>query len=128
MKKIFTVLFLFLGLISNAWAGPNTDGWVPAGQGRIDYSGTTVSTSAWTTLLATVGDTDSLALDVFDSSGQTMKIGYSLDGGTTFVTLTLVYPGGLGWRDIKAPKNSLIGIRGVSGSATSGQVIANFFR
>ena len=81
-----------------------------------DYSVTGVGTTTWVALTKTTDD-HANRLEIFDSSGQLMEIGY---GGTAASATSVFYimPGGNGVVDIIAPKETNIYVRGVDGGAS----------
>lgn len=89
---------------------------------RNDYSSTAVTTGAYVQLIAS---TPSIAtqMEIFDSSGQTLKIAFGAPGSE--VDQFLVFPGGNGLKDVKVPASTRVSIRAVSASATSGEIDLN---
>lgn len=93
---------------------------------RVVYSSTNVTTSAYTTLISsTTAAID--AVDDFDSSGQTLRLGWGASCGA-IVDGPLIYPGGFGLRALSIPQGSCVGIKAISATANSGEADFNFMQ
>ena len=91
---------------------------------RYDYSATSVTTAAWTTLATAIGNIK--AIQVFDSSGQTMRLGY---GDTTSPTDYMLVPPG-GWDfpvECNLSSGTNLSVKAVSANATSGEITINLW-
>lgn len=91
---------------------------------RNDYTSTSVTTSAYTQLIASTS-ADYSAVEIFDSSGQTLKL--AIGGSGSEVDQFLIFPGGNGRIPYTVASGSRISIRAVSGNATSGEIDINFY-
>ena len=96
----------------------------PVTQSRIDYSTTTVTTTAWTTVVADMPSVVS-TIEIFDSSGKTLQLGIGAAGSET--RMLYVLPGGNGQVRLNMPQSSRLSIKGVSGAATSGELTVNLY-
>ena len=90
-----------------------------------DYSSANVGTTSWVALTKS-NDDHANRLEIFDSSGQLMEIGYGAAGSETAVFY--VMPGGNGVVDIIVPKETDIHVRGVDGAASAGILAINAFK
>lgn len=90
---------------------------------RNDYSSVNVTSGAWVQLVASLGS-DVNALDLFDSSGQTLEIGTG--AAASEVRLFLVYPGGNGQLPVRIASGTRVSIRAVSATANAGEIDINF--
>jgi len=92
---------------------------------RLVYTGTPVTTGAWTTLVGTTSKSIT-ALYVFDSSGQTMEIGVGPNGSES--RIMIIQPGGPdGAVEIVITQGSRIAVRAVSATADVGEIVLNTF-
>lgn len=91
---------------------------------RNDYSSASVTTSAYTQLIASTAAAYS-AIEIFDSSGQTLKI--AIGGAGSEIDQFLVFPGGNGWIPFSVASGSRISIKAVSANATSGEISLNLY-
>lgn len=83
-----------------------------------------VDTVNWTELIAST-PADITAVEIFDSSGQTLELGVGPAAGE--VRKFLVFPGGNGKvRPVEIPSGSRIAIRAISADADAGEFTANF--
>lgn len=89
---------------------------------RLDYSSTTVSTSAYTQLIAST-TADINRLHIFDSSGQTMSLNIGASGSESISFL--IPPGGIDI-DYKITSGNRISLKAVSGNASVGEININF--
>jgi len=90
---------------------------------RNVYSSTNVLTSAWVQLDADI-DSSIKELEIFDSSGETMKLGIGAAGSE--VDLVQIPPGG---NEHRVPaylsEGIRLAIRAVSANATVGEIVIN---
>lgn len=123
MKKVFYVFVaalaltvLLMPLVTNALGGATA-------QYRNVYSSTNVTTSTWVQL----GVLPDIVrqVQVFDSSGQTMELGVGAAGSQ--VIQFLIIPGGNGILYLNAAMGSVIWVKAVSGTASTGEIDLNFF-
>lgn len=91
---------------------------------RNDYSSTAVTTAAYTQLIASTAAIYT-AVEIFDSSGQTLKL--AIGGAGSEVDQFLIFPGGNGRIPIRIAASSRISIRAVSGTASVGEICINFY-
>ena len=103
---------------------PVTYGKLPITQVRRVYSTGNVTTSAWVELIAETSDF-ATAIEVFDSSGQTLKIGVGASGSE--VDQFNIVPGGNGLVPIQIPKGSRVAVKAVSGTANAGELDINLW-
>ena len=90
---------------------------------RNVYSSTNVTSGAWVQLIASTGSATN-AIDIFDSSGQTLELGTGAASSET--RLILIYPGGNGPQPVVIPSSTRVSIRAVSGTASVGELDINF--
>jgi len=91
---------------------------------RNDYTVTSVTTAAYTQLIASTSAAYS-ALEIFDSSGQTLKL--AIGGAGSEVDQFLIFPGGNGRIPFTVAAGSRISIRAVSATASAGEIDINFY-
>lgn len=117
-------LTLFLILASSAFADFGNPS--PGSVIRYTYSGSTVTTSAWTQLSASLPNVVR-AVQIFDSSGQTMQLGLG-PSGSEIAMPWYIYPGGQNDMIpmVAGPYNRLV-IRAISGNATQGELDLNLY-
>ncbi len=96
----------------------------PVDKGRYDYSGGTVSTVAYTQLIAATAATAS-QLEIFDSSGQTLVL--AIGAALAEVDQLYIIPGGNGRIPIQIPSGSRLSIKAVSANATVGECTVNLY-
>ena len=88
-------------------------------QVRNDYTVTPVTTAAPVTLLASLAG-NANAIEIFDSSGQTLRL---FVGAANII----VPPGGNGLLPVFIPVGSSISIQAISNDAVSGEIDINFY-
>lgn len=120
MNKLFLAILAFLSVLFSfqASAAPYSV--------RNAYASTNVTTSAWVQLLAK--DTLSFqtsAVCIFDSSGQTLKLGLGASGQEQQV---LIIPPGGGCFPLAIPPNDRLSIKAITATASSGEIDLNFFQ
>lgn len=91
---------------------------------RKDYSAGSVTTGAWVQLVASTTSATNL-IEIFDSSGQTMKIGTG--AAASEVSQLYVFPGGNGPVSIAIPASTRVSVRAVSSTASVGELDINFW-
>jgi hypothetical protein len=91
---------------------------------RNDYTSTAVTTAAYTQLIASTSAAYS-ALEIFDSSGQTLKL--AIGGAGSEVDQFLIFPGGNGRIPFTVASGSRISIKAVSATANAGEIDINFY-
>lgn len=101
------------------------DSGTPVQTIRNDYASANVTTGAWVQLDASLDSRVSHA-EISDSSGQVMELGYGPVGSEQ--RLILLPEGGLFSRfPLKLDAGMRLAVRAVSGDATSGNLIINFY-
>ena len=103
---------------------PAPSGRTPRGFVRNVYSVTPVTTAAYVQLFASTSGAVAL-MEIFDSSGQTLKIAFG--AAASEVDQFLVIPGGNGPISIAIPALTRVSIRAVSASATAGEIDINLY-
>lgn len=122
MKKIlFALTFLAFSMPASAQNIP----FGPLAAIRTDYSSTNVTTGAWVQLVASLGAATS-GVEIFDSSGQTLLLGYGPSGQE--VGQFIIFPGGNGIVPFGFPAGVRVVIKALSGTASSGESDINFYR
>ena len=91
---------------------------------RNDYGSVNVTTAAYVALIASTSGAANL-MEIFDSSGQTLKIAFG--AAASEVDQFLVFPGGNGPVSISVPASTRVSIRAVSASATVGEISLNLY-
>lgn len=91
---------------------------------RNDYTSTAVTTAAYTQLIASTAAAYS-AVEIFDSSGQTLRL--AIGGAGSEVDQFLIFPGGNGRIPYSIASGSRISIRAVSATANVGEICINFY-
>jgi hypothetical protein len=91
---------------------------------RLSYASTSVTTSAYTQLIASTGAAYS-AIEIFDSSGETLKL--AIGGAGSEVDQFLIFPGGNGRLPYSIASGSRITVRAVSANATAGEICINLY-
>lgn len=92
---------------------------------RLNYADQNVDTSAWVELVAALPKTCQL-LEIFDSSGQSLSLGLGESGQEN--QLFIITPGGNNQLPIFLPTLSRISLKAISGNATEGEIIINFYQ
>ena len=130
MKTMYSFLILFGFLTTSVCYGGRsstdvtTEGRTPVTSVRTAYSSTNVTTGAWVELVASTSRHVAL-MDIFDSSGQTLQIGFGSAGNE--VAQFLVFPGGNGQVSVNIPAATRVSIKAVSGTASAGESDINFY-
>lgn len=122
MKMILAFALMLFSLTSLAAPGPTR---VAFQKVRNVYSSTNVTTSAWVQLIASTTN-PATAVEIFDSSGQTLQIGIGAAG--LEVAQFYVFPGGNGLIIEGIPKSSRVSIKAVSATANTGEIDINLYQ
>jgi hypothetical protein len=88
---------------------------------RNDYSSANVTTAAYTQVLASTAAAIK-RLQIFDSSGQTMKLATGAGGAE--VDILYIPPGGIDI-DYEIPAGTRLALKAISANATSGEIDIN---
>lgn len=91
---------------------------------RNDYSSVNVTTAAYVELIASTGS-EINQLEIFDSSGETLKL--ALGAAASEVDLLLVTPGGNGIIPVNIPAGTRVSIKAVSATASVGEIDINCY-
>ncbi len=91
---------------------------------RIDYSSSSVTTSAYTQLLASTSAIIQ-EVEIFDSSGQTLVL--ATGGVGAEADQVYVLPGGNGRIPLYIAASTRVAIKAVSATANSGEISVNFY-
>ena len=91
---------------------------------RNDYSTTPVTTGAYVELVASAG-TAVKEIEIFDSSGESLVLALGAAGAE--VNKAYVFPGGNGRIPVQISAGQRLSIKAVSASATSGELLINFY-
>jgi hypothetical protein len=91
---------------------------------RNDYATTNVTTGAYVQLIASTTSAYT-AVEVFDSSGQSMVLAIGAAGSE--VQQFYIFPGGNGRVNVNIASAQRISVRAVSGNATTGELLINFY-
>jgi hypothetical protein len=93
---------------------------------RNDYTGTPVTTSAYTQLSSSMPQ-ECWAYDAFDSSGQVLKLAVGASGSEVDLP-SRIYPGGTdGMMPLRIVAGQRVSIKAVDGNASVGQLVLNFY-
>lgn len=122
MKNLLICLSLFLSL--NGFA--DSLGKVPIQTVFLSYTSTNVTTSAWTQIVASMPSATTYA-EIFDSSGQVMKLGQGASGSEIDFPY-IIFPGGNGQTPLKVGNAKRIVAKALSANATSGYLLINFYQ
>lgn len=91
---------------------------------RNEYSVNSVDTSTYYELVAATASAYS-AVEIFDSSGQTMVLAF---GATGFeIDQFLIFPGGNGRLTFTVPSGSRVTVKAISATASAGEICINFY-
>jgi hypothetical protein len=91
---------------------------------RNDYSTTPVTTGAYVQLVASAA-TAVKEIEIFDSSGESLVLAMGAAGAE--VNKAYVFPGGNGRIPVQISAGQRLSIKAVSASATSGELLINFY-
>jgi hypothetical protein len=90
---------------------------------RNDYSSTNVTTAAYVELIASTSNAYK-EIEIFDSSGQTLKLAFG--AAASEVDKMLIFPGGNSTVRLAVPAATRISIKAVSATASVGEISINF--
>jgi len=124
MKTFYMVAFLWLSLFCKL-ANASDLGKYAIATFRNVYSSANVTTSAWTEVISAM-PSDSSELEIFDSSGQTLEVGFGPVGSE--VIKIYIFPGGNGRIPLRSTMGVRVAIRAVSADATTGEIDMNFYQ
>lgn len=116
MRRLYLIISLFL--VSTSFAANNSIANV-----RTNYSSTSVGTSAWVQLVASLSNASQTAC-IFDSSGQTMQLGVGASGSEA---QALIIPPGGGCFPLSINAGSRVSLRAITGTASTGENDLNLF-
>lgn len=91
---------------------------------RIDYSSTSVTTSAYTELVASLGSAIT-EVEIFDSSGQTLAL--ATGGAGSESNKVYIFPGGNGRIPLSIAASARVSVKAVSATANAGELLVNFY-
>jgi hypothetical protein len=91
---------------------------------RKDYSGGSVTTAAYTQLVASTA-ADIFKISIFDSSGESLVL--AVGAAASEVNQIYIFPGGNGDVELYIPSGSRISIKAVSATASTGELLINAF-
>lgn len=91
---------------------------------RNDYSSVNVTTAAYVQLIASTAAAYT-EIEIFDSSGQTLKL--AIGAAASEVDQVLVFPGGNGRIPFVIASGARLSIRAVSATASTGEISINFY-
>lgn len=91
---------------------------------RNDYSSVNVTTSAYVQLVASL-TTTTTEIEIFDSSGQDLVL--ATGGAGSEVDQVSIFPGGNGRIPLAITSGTRISIKAVSGTASTGIILINFY-
>jgi hypothetical protein len=91
---------------------------------RSDYTVTPVTTAAYTQLIASTASAYS-AIEIFDSSGQTLKL--AIGAAASEVDQFIIFPGGNGRIPFTLATGQRISIKALSATANVGEIDINFY-
>lgn len=101
-------------------------GGAPLSHIRHDYSSGTVTTAAYTELLAATPGVQANTLEIFDSSGQTLVLATGASGSE--IDRLYITPGGNGPVRVAIPPSTRLSIKAISASASSGEIDLNVYQ
>lgn len=111
----------FFAILILVWLAYPARAELTATSVRIAYNTTNVTTSSWTDVLDIL-PAQTLRVQVFDSSGQTMQLKFDYKGSLTYV---IVPPGGADI-PVKIARNSSVQVKSLTGTARKGELDINF--
>lgn len=115
---------LNVAIVTSNTLNTNTVGKTVVTSARNVYSSTNVTTSAYTQLVASLGNTVN-AVEIFDSSGQTLWLATGAAGSET--NQIYIYPGGNGFIPFSIPVSTRVSIKAVSATANAGEITVVFY-
>ena len=99
-------------------------GVIPKQMIRNDYSSTNVLTSAYVELDSAL-DGNTNEIEIFDSSGETLKLALGPAGSE--VDIMFIMPGGNGRIMLGLPQGVRLSVKAVSANATTGELTMNLW-
>lgn len=120
---------LVVGAEAHAAAGSAGFGIYPFKTSRTDYSGTTVGTSAFVTLVTST-DVQTTEIELADTGGQTMVVAWAASCATLSASANaiLIAPNVSGSRPVYIPPATCVGVKAVSAQPSTGELDITFFR
>jgi len=110
---------------SGVWTVASVEaGFSASGFVRNDYTSGPVTTAAYVTLIASTSAA-AKEIEIFDSSGQTLKL--AVGAAASEVDQILVFPGGNGRVKLAIPAGTRLSIKAVSASASVGEIAINLY-
>jgi hypothetical protein len=91
---------------------------------RNNYATTNVTTGAYVQLIASTTSAYT-AVEVFDSSGQSMVL--AIGAAAAEVDQFYIFPGGNGRVNVNIATTQRISVKAISGNATTGELLINFY-
>lgn len=91
---------------------------------RLNYVSTNVTTGAYVELVASTTSATS-QIEIFDSSGETLEI--AVGALASEVAQIYIVPGGNKIVPLLIPAGSRVAVKAVSNSATTGELVINFY-
>lgn len=91
---------------------------------RNDYTSVNVTTATYVQLVAATTSATS-AIEIFDSSGQTLVLG--VGAAASEVAQINIFPGGNGLVPLIIPAGSRVAIKAISATASTGEIDVNFY-
>lgn len=99
-------------------------GRAASNRARIDYTSTSVTTAAYTQLLASTSAAIN-EVEIFDSSGQTLVLATGTAGAEA--DQVYIFPGGNGRIPLAIATSTRVAIKAVSATANTGEISVNFY-
>lgn len=91
---------------------------------RNDYTSTSVTTSAWVEIVASLS-ADVQEIEIFDSSGQTLELG--VGGSGSEARQLYILPGGNGKVPLRIASGARVSVKAASATASVGELVINFY-
>lgn len=89
-----------------------------------DYTGTSITTAAYVTLIASTSAT-TREIEIFDSSGQALYL--AVGAAASEVNQMIIYPGGNGRVKLSIPAASRVSAKAITANATVGFLVINLY-
>ena len=105
--------------------GMSISGKQLVGRALLEYGSTNVTTGGWVELVASLADSVSV-VEIFDSSGQILELGTG--AAASEVPSAYVMRGGNGFMPLSLASGARVAIQAVSATASSGEIIINFYK
>lgn len=100
---------------------------IPVQKIRHSYSGGNVTTAAWTEISSSANTKRGRVVEIFDSSGQTLVLGYGASGSEAEFPFYIL-PGGNGRISLQIDAGQRLAVKAISANATSGELVLNIFQ